>query len=205
MSQYHLGQVFKFGPYSWRVLRIEDEKVLLVTDKIIDHRSYHDQYVPITWADSSLRAYLNSDFIDQFTKEDQKRIIEVDVKNLDNQWHGSEGGKATRDKVFLLSIEEVACLYFGDSSDRLYSPGKNQKYWLQRKDKNNVNRIANIKDSDEYVWWWWLRSPGRYNVRAAYIHGDGNIGIQGNNVLLGNRSDGRCTGGVRPAMWLTLK
>lgn len=31
---------------------------------------------------------------------------------------------------------------------------------------------------------------------------DGNIGIQGNNILKGNISDGKCTGGVRPALWL---
>ncbi|PHV70708.1 hypothetical protein CS063_09260 [Sporanaerobium hydrogeniformans] len=52
--------------------------------------------------------------------------------------------------------------------------------------------------------WWWLRSPGRVNVKTVYIHGDGNIGIQGNNILKGNISEGANKGGVRPALWLKL-
>ncbi|MCG8685316.1 MAG: hypothetical protein MI892_10600, partial [Desulfobacterales bacterium] len=39
-----------------------------------------------------------------------------------------------------------------------------------------------------YVWWWWLRSPGRDNRRAVYIHGDGYIGIQGNGPFRYNSS-----------------
>lgn len=33
-------------------------------------------------------------------------------------------GADTRDNIFLLSLQEVACQYFGDSSSRLYNPGK---------------------------------------------------------------------------------
>jgi len=50
-----------------------------------------------------------------------------------------------------------------------------------------------------------LRSPGRVGVKAAYMHGDGNIGIQGNNILKGNLMEGECKGGVRPALWLRIK
>jgi len=97
----------------------------------------------------------------------------------------------------------VVCQYFGDSSSKLKNPGKNQRYWFERKDENNSKRIAKLLGK-EWSWWWWLRSPGRVNVKAVYIHGDGNIGIQGNNILKGNINDGECTGGVRPALWLKL-
>ncbi|MDF2872247.1 MAG: hypothetical protein K0R05_3822, partial [Anaerocolumna sp.] len=87
---------------------------------------------------------------------------------------------------------------------KLYNPGKNQRYWFERKDENNSKRLARLQEKD-WHWWWWLRSPGRVNVKAVYIFGtDGNIGIQGNNILKGNISDGKCTGGVRPALWLKL-
>ena len=56
--------------------------------------------------------------------------------------------------------------------------------------------MARLDANRDSVWWWWLRSPGRLNVKAVYVHGDGNIGIQGNNVLKGNLADGWCTGGV---------
>lgn len=51
----------------------------------------------------------------------------------------------TRNSIFLLSIEEVVCQYFGDSSSKLYNPGKNQRYWFERKDVNNSKRIARLE------------------------------------------------------------
>ncbi|WP_443740282.1 DUF6273 domain-containing protein [Treponema sp.] len=101
-------------------------------------------------------------------------------------------------------MEEIVCKYFGDSSEKLYKPGKNQRYWFERKDINNSNRIARLQNNKEQVWWWWTRSPGRVGIKAVYVHGDGNIGIQGNNILKGNIADGCCTGGIRPALWIKI-
>ncbi len=177
---------------------------MIITEHIIEQRSYHNVYKDITWADCSLRKYLNGEFYDKFNTTDKSRIIPVINKNHDNQWYGSNGGADTQDSIFILSIEEAVCQYFGDSSSKLHNPGKNQRYWFQRKDENNSKRIARLEPDKGGIWWWWLRSPGRVNIKAVYIHGDGNIGIQGNNILKGNISDGRCTGGVRPALWLKL-
>lgn len=199
-----VGDIIPFGDYTWKVLCIQDNKALIITEYIIEQRSYNDNYVNITWADCSLRNYLNTEFYQKFNSADASRIIEVTNKNPDNQWYGTEGGSDTNDKIFLLSMEEVICQYFGDSSSKLYNPGKNQRYWFERKDENNDKRIAKLANNIEQVWWWWTRTPGRVNLKAVYIHGDGNIGIQGNNILKGNVADGKCTGGVRPAMWITL-
>ncbi len=202
MENIKIDSLISFGDYSWRVLDIQNNAALVITEEIIDQRSYHNAYKDITWAECSLRSYLNGEFYDKFNTTDKSRIIEVSIKNHDNQWYGSKGGADTQDNIFLLSIEEV-CTYFGDSLSKLYNRGKNQRYWFERKDDNNDKRIARLQDN-QWIWWWWLRSPGRFNVKTAYIHGDGNIGIQGNNILKGNLSDGRCTGGVRPALWLKL-
>lgn len=199
-----LGDKISFGSYDWRVLAIQNNTALIITEYIIEQRAYHDAYQAITWADCSLRKYLNREFYSKFNPTDQSRIIPVQNKNPDNHWYGSKGGGDTQDSIFLLSIDEVVCQYFGDSSSKLYNRGKNQRYWFERKDENNRKRIARLEANKERIWWWWLRSPGRVNVKAVYIHGDGNIGIQGNNILKGNLSDGRCTGGVRPALWLKL-
>ncbi len=197
-----IGSIISFGGYNWRVLHIQNNAALVITEEIIEQRAYHGAYKDITWADCALRKYLNGEFYDKFNATDKLRILPVLNKNLDNQWYGSEGGADTQDSIFLLSLEE-ACKYFGDSLPKLHNRGKNQRYWFERKDENNSNRIARIWGT-ECICWWWLRSPGRFNVKAVYIHGDGNIGIQGNNVLKGNISDGRCIGGVRPALWLKL-
>ncbi len=198
------GDKISFGNYQWRVLERLEDRALIITEYIIERRPYHSVYKETTWADCAIRAYLNGEFRDKFSAEEQSRMIPVLNRNPDNEWYGCEGGADTHDTIFLLSMEEAACRYFGDSSLKLYNPGKNQRYWFERKDKNNSKRIARHegkKSSD----WWWLRSPGRVGVKAVYIHGDGNIGIQGNNILIGNLSDGECRGGVRPALWLKLQ
>lgn len=203
MEEIKTGSCIVFGDYTWRVLNKRDGSALILTESIIDQRPYHDAYAAITWADCTLRAYLNGEFLRTFSAAERERILPVTIQNPDNHWYGTKGGADTRDRVFLLSLEEAACRYFGDSSDKLYHPGKNQRYWFQRKDPNNGLRLAKLQNGQR--WWWWLRSPGRVGVKAVYIHGtDGNIGIQGNNVLIGNLSDGRCTGGVRPALWLKI-
>ena len=196
------GDKISFGSYEWRVLEVKNNTALIITEYIIEQRAYHNAYKDITWADCSLRKYLNSEFYDRFSAAEKSRIIPVLNKNPDNQWYGTKGGTDTQDSIFLLSIEETVCRYFGDSSSKLYSPGKNQRYWFERKDKNNSKRIARLEKRKEGSWWWWLRSPGRVSIKAVYIHGDGNIGIQGNNILKGNISDGECKGGLRPALWL---
>ena len=196
------GDKISFGSYEWRILEVQKNTALIITEYIIEQRAYHNAYKDITWADCSLRKYLNSEFYDRFTAAEKSRIIPVLNKNPDNQWYGTKGGTDTQDSIFLLSIEETVCRYFGDSSSKLYSPGKNQRYWFERKDKNNSKRIARLENRKEGSWWWWLRSPGRVSIKAVYIHGDGNIGIQGNNILKGNISDGECKGGLRPALWL---
>lgn len=195
------GDKIVFGGYDWRVLDVQKDTALILTECIIEQRVYHDTYIDITWADCALRKYLNGSFYDTFSPADKSRIVPVLNKNPDNQWYGTKGGADTKDNIFLLSLEEAACFYFGDSSSKLLNPKKNQRYWFERKDENNSRRIAMFNDE---IWWWWLRSPGRVSVKAVYIHGDGNIGIQGNNILKGNISDGRCTGGVRPALRLKL-
>lgn len=197
MEDIKIDSSLSFGGYNWRVLDIQNNRALIITEDIIEQRAYHDAYKDITWADCALRKYLNGEFYDKFSATDKSRIIPVINKNPDNQWYDSKGGADTQDSVFLLSIEEVVCKYFGDSSSKLHNRGKNQRYWFERKDENKSK-------FEGYGWWWWLRSPGRVSVKAVYIHGDGNIGIQGNNILKGNISDGECKGGVRPSLWLKL-
>ena len=60
-----------------------------------------------------------------------------------------------------------------------------KEYIIKDDPPYNGNRTAAFKG---HRWWCWLRSPGRNNLKAVYIHGDGNIGIQGNNIFLCNIS-----------------
>lgn len=191
-----------FGRYEWRVLDIQNDAALIITEDIVEKRPYHDVYKDITWADCQLRKYLNGAFYNKFNEADKSRIISVTNKNLDNPWYGTNGGADTQDSIFLLDIEDVVCRYFGDSSEKLHNRSKKQNYWFQNKDENNSKRIAKFMG---YDYWWWLRSPGRINRVAAYIHGNpgGCLGINGNSVFFRSFSVER-DGGVRPALWLKL-
>ena len=193
-----IGEKTMFGGYEWRVLDIQSNAALIITERVTETRPYHEINVNITWADCSLRKYLNGDLYGKFNGADKSKIISVVNKNFDNQWYGAKGGADTEDCIFLLSIEEVVCKYFGDSSAILQNPGiQKYKYWFNKNDINNSKRLTN--------YWWWLRSPGRVNRVAAYIHGlapnqldssGGCVGINGNGVTN--------FGGVRPAMWLKI-
>lgn len=200
------GDKIRFGKYFWRIIDVQTDKVLIITDEIIEQQNYHTQKVNIDWEHSSIRSYLNNEFFTQFSLSEQKQIIPVVNKNKANNWYQTEAGNDTTDLVFLLSLEEVAKYYFGDSSALLDNPKPKQRYWFERKDVNNSLRRAIYQN---YIWWWWTRTPGKNQRVSVYIHGDGNIGIQGNGIC--NPSFNTLhpisqsnKGGLRPALWLKV-
>ena len=200
----NIGNVITFGNYQWKVLDIKEDKMLIITDQIIEQRDYHDRKEPVTWEQSEIRRYLNNGFLERFRSSEKDKILTTHNINTDNPWYGSLGGADTFDRVFLLSLDECVRLYFGDSGRLLDHPKQNQRYWFDRKDENNIKRTALFMDSH---WWWWTRTPGKNNKVAVYIHGDGNIGIQGNGIskttfnTLHHVTKSN-EGGVRPAIWI---
>ena len=135
MKEIIIGSTVSFGGYVWRVLAIKDHAALIMTENMIGQHPYHDRAGAVTWADCALRRYLNHDFYAQFSSEEQAKIIPVWNKNEGNQWYGSFGGEDTRDFIFLLSMEEAICKYFGDSSKNLENRSARQRsgsvswYW----------------------------------------------------------------------------
>lgn len=116
MKELPIGSIIPFGGYDWRILDIQNHTALVITEDIIELRAYNDVYKDTTWSDCELRRYLNSEFYGSFNQADRSRIIPVMNENPDNQWYGSKGGEDTKDAIFLLSVEEAVCRYFGDSS-----------------------------------------------------------------------------------------
>ena len=186
------GDIIKFGKYDWRVLEVKDGKALILSDKIIEHREYHSEYVAITWENCDLRKYLNGEFYQNFSAAEQKKIAETTVVNKDNQWFGTPGGNSTKDKVFLLSLEEVV-KYFGDSGQLKNRPS-DDIYFIS--DKFNDSRVAYNMNNEASIWR--LRSPGSYNKIAALVSYFGVIGDINNFIGVDDYL------GVRPAMWITL-
>jgi hypothetical protein len=186
-------EIITFGNYHWRVLGIKDGRILIITEDITELRWYNQAFEDITWADCSLRRYLNNDFYESFDQEEKERIVTVVNHNYDNHWFKTKGGADTTDNVFLLSLEEV-CKYFGDSSENLLNKGI-QRWSID--DDNNPRRQA--KYGNDFHWWR-LRSPGYYGRTSASVSSSGKVYVRGNGVY-GRPKDG---GGVRPALWLRI-
>ena len=197
---YEKGDTVQFGPYTWRVLDVQDGRALLITKDIVEERPYNDELTNVTWETCTLRKWLNGEFYTRFSTEEKARIAETVNVNLDNQWFGTQGGNSTTDKIFLLSLGEVV-KYFGDSGDlqanKRWSWDSSRTYYEDADgsilyDQYNADRKAKGGG------WWWLRSPGLSSRYAVAVESGGRIYIGGKSV------DKDSIFGVRPALWLRL-
>ena len=127
------GSTLAFGNLNgtqleWQVLDRQGERVLLYCTQIVETRPFTETVVGVSWAYSTLRTYLNRDWIAQaFTPEEQGRIAETAVENPANPTDSQTVGRnATDDRVFLLSMQELQD-HFPNDSDRALGAG----YWTR--------------------------------------------------------------------------
>jgi len=181
------GDIIQFGGFEWRVLEADydEHKALILSDKVITQIAYHGSDVAeggISYADSSVRMYLNGDFYDLFSEEEKAIIINTPNVTNDNPKYsippyrnedGTPGSVSTEDNIFLLSSEEFDT-YIGDA-DAWY------KYDAETERES-----------------WWLRSPGTHELSAEFVFCDGKVLVHGSRVI-------SIEGGLRPALWLNLQ
>ena len=97
-----IGDIIKFGDYKWRVLDVQDNRALIISEEILFQKPYHSTENPITWENCSLRKYLNNEFYNTFNKKEKERIYKV--SNIDNH----DLGKYQKQKYFQnFSITEL--------------------------------------------------------------------------------------------------
>ncbi len=176
-------------PIEWLVLEEKGEKKLLLAKNALDRRLYNDKDKNITWENCTLRSWLNSDFLTQaFSMDEQSSIIEVYLKNEDNELFGTEGGNDTYDKVFLLSLADVE-KHFGvgageKSSDLICCPTDRSLDMGAYLDEETGGCI------------WWLRSTGLVSSDAANVLTYGSVSSSGSWVVTPYVA-------VRPALWVS--
>ena len=202
--KYKKGSIYSLGKYNWQILDIQNGEALLLSKNILEKRAYHESPGNITWEKSTLRKYLNDEFYNKtFSTEEKKMIYETKIVNDNNPWYDTEGGSDTTDKIFLLSIEEVA-EYLGVSEEFGERKGKYEENYeavlhgeaCYISDEYNDARIAKTKEGE--AWWWWLRSSGNYSDLAASVNHVGDLYLLGNLVHT-------VSIGVRPALWIDLE
>lgn len=131
-------------PVEWTVLDTEATRVLLLANDVLDVKPYSSMYIKTTWAESSLRKYLNAVFFKGvFSKQEREKIDSV---KLDNENRGNRldiDGSGESDKVFCLSVEEAEKYFQNDSERKAKATGyakskvgkHDLKYFINKKQK----------------------------------------------------------------------
>lgn len=191
-KKYKRGDVIRLGEYEgdaieWIVLKVENDKILILSKCILDVKQYHIKFTRVTWERSSMRNFLNNDFFNEcFTHEEKIKILNTKVEK-----HGALSMGEGYDKIFCLSVNE-AKEYFSSDMERMAMPTQ------------KVEKKVNIEDRKYFVdaasggGNWWLRTPGNNGTQfAAYVRGSGWINEYGDTVSIN-------TIGIRPALWLKI-
>lgn len=197
------GQIIEFGSYEqdgntengkeaieWIVLEVETDRALLISKYGLDAQPYNNSLQNTTWAECSLRSWLNSTFYNKAFSSSEKEIIQktyLTTPDNPDPYSAAYGGASTYDYVFLLSLDEVE-KYFNTDASRVaqftqYAKGVGSQHY------NSGQAIR--------FGWWWLRTPGYVGDQACDIAYNGEINIFGTKV---NKKYG-C---VRPAIYVYL-
>ncbi|MDR2672453.1 MAG: toll/interleukin-1 receptor domain-containing protein [Coriobacteriales bacterium] len=125
-----VGDIIQFGPYEWRVLDVQGDRALIITQDIIDRKPFAEKgiidpaYSDFPYSGSSVRTYVDRECIKNFSEEEQNRIQATTIVAGRNR-------TTLYDKVFLLSMEEAG-RYFKDDADRAAKyEGDASMWWLR--------------------------------------------------------------------------
>jgi TPR repeat protein/methionine-rich copper-binding protein CopC len=125
-------QTVSFGGHAWLVLETKDDRMLVISEDILEDREYAPKFAETTWETSAIRTYLNNEFYNTFNEEDKARIISTRIANPDNAMYAVAGGNDTAERIFLLSMDEYNAYFGGNSAAAgwwwLRSPGVDQRY-----------------------------------------------------------------------------
>lgn len=169
----------------WLVLEVKDGKALVVSKYALDNKRYNTDFTDVTWETSSIRYWLNNDFVNATFSADEKAMIPKVMVSADkNPDYITNPGKTTQDQVFLLSITEVN-KYFSSNSAR------------QCKPTNYAVMNGAHGNSSNGNCWWRLRSPGGSQCYAASVDFFGIVNKDGDSVAYNSIA-------IRPALWIDL-
>ena len=197
-------------PIKWRVLSVDGDDAFLLADQNLVAKEYNTSSNDVTWENCTLRSWLNgyddsfnadgidyseNNFLDDaFSEEEQSLIMETEVVNKDNPYYGTEGGRDTKDKIYLLSIEEVCNVSYGFKSEY---QDESKKREAQNTEFTKASKGMTSTDKKyEGNGWWFLRSLGVTSRYASYVNFYG-YGCEGSDI----DNDRIC---VRPVLHLNL-
>lgn len=179
LGRYYWNTSLSTSPMSWRIIARDGDLALLDFSGLLEFQPLHDADQPVTWADCSLRQWMNGELLQAlFTPEEQALIVPTKVSI------GDESATVVEDRLFLLSYAEVS-QYLPDVSARVRRISDYVKYQYH---------IDIIDDYDAF-YNWLLRPVGDAGTAVPYI--DRNGDLQTEDVVTAP-----C--GIRPALWVRL-
>ncbi len=188
------------APIEWIVLDRLDGKLLLISKDGIETGPYNSEKVRVTWAESSLRTWLNFDFVLlAFEYEEYCAIAETVVTTPAGSFKSPATGEKikiaasedTNDLVFLLSVAEVQ-KYFPQTNHRM---AKNSEYLLDRPEETMPYPAEG--DACDFTYSnWWLRDVRKDNGIKSGFH----VKSNGNIASAGQVNLKRYV--IRPALWV---
>ena len=192
---YKIGDTVEFGAYrqngtakemvEWKILDVKDGKALLISKFGLDSKKYHTTRKDVTWENSTLRKWLNEEFLNATFSDSEKAMIPTVTVSADqNPSYNTNQGNATQDKIFLLSISE-AKKYFANDDER--------KCQFTAVAKKNGMKSSLTNGCD-----WLLRTSGYQPNTVANVSSGGYVTEIGNFVSVSSYA-------VRPALWVDLK
>lgn len=178
----------------WKVLAIHEGKALLISRYCLEYMPFNEKYESITWENSSIRKWLNNEFLDTaFDKAEKEAIIEKELQNFDNPWLKTDGGNDTVDKVFLLSANEMTRYSEGEDTDEwgdLICPDRTSaptQYVIEK------GAMADSEGNCRY----WLRTPGDAG-RVMIVKATGLLDFAQYRIDVSEPE------GIRPALWVNI-
>ena len=132
-------------PIEWIVISLDANEgtAMLLSKYVLDTKPFNEEKEEISWKKCSLRKWLNIDFYNEAFGEDEKtKIIEKLNDNEENPDYGTDCGTSTKDKVFILSLQEAINTQYGFNNSKTiiddgicYLDGNNEnseQYFLAR-------------------------------------------------------------------------
>ena len=177
--EYHY---FKYEPVQWRVVSVDNNVAMVMSDKILDRTQYY--YINFfygnekfdenasAWGDSIIRNFLNEDFIKEaFTDDEVKSIVTAD-----------NSGITGNDKIYLLTeeylknelLEKIPSMDYPTYGSSIVCAEPSDYAWAMGCVKGNGKDPLCLGNSE---WWIMLdgekigmRANGPYITPAGILH-----------------------------------
>ena len=199
---------FEVMPITWYVLDESDGRMLLAAKYNVDARKFNETLEDTNWGISTLRDWLNGMgdykntgfYSSAFDAKEQSVILTQDITTAANPKYETAGGDATKDRVTMLSIEDLEKA--SSWSEKAFVPGEDGDVSLRACGNTEYALFKGAADEVSYSLrassWQWLRNMGSYAQNAAFISEAG-VTMNAGYVVTFNQI------GVRPVIALNTE